>query len=160
MIYILVALKAEAQAFIDKYKLNKSKSNDNITLVVSGIGSKNMYASTKKVVDMMQEDDTILNVGICGASKEYAVGELIDGFETKIECVDEKVDEQSRCRVVDMESKGFLEASKNIKKRYMFKVVSDNFEPHKVTKDMAKMLIFHKIDDIMQRLKDQSSLSR
>jgi hypothetical protein len=35
----------------------------------------------------------------------------------------------------------------------MFKVVSDNFEPHKVTKDMAKMLIFKKIDEIMKRVK-------
>ena len=45
MIYIIVALKAEAQAFVDKYKLTKTKLsrfnvfyNNRMMLIVSGIG--------------------------------------------------------------------------------------------------------------------------
>jgi len=152
MIYIILALKAEAQAFIDKYKLDKSKKNDFITLIVSGMGTQNMYSATKKVVDMMGDDDKIVNVGICGASKEFKIGSLIDGFKTQIDCVDAEVCDESRCRVVDMESSGFFKATKDIENKYMFKVVSDNFEPQKVTKDKAKKLIFDNIDEIMKRV--------
>ncbi|NPA60238.1 MAG: hypothetical protein GXO30_07235 [Epsilonproteobacteria bacterium] len=152
MIYIILALKAEAQAFVDKYKLDKSKKNDFITLLVSGIGSQNMYNTTKKVLDAMDVDDKIVNVGICGASKEFAIGTLIDGFKIDIECVDAEVKKAGKYKVVDMESAGFLKATQNVKKRYMFKVVSDNFEPQKVTKEKAKKLIFDKIDEMMKRI--------
>jgi len=144
MIYILVALKAEAQAFIDK-KIDAQ-------IIVSGMGSKNMQKATQIVVDKMNKDDKIVNVGICAASKNYKIGQLVDGFKEKIVCVDEAVDDKNRYNIVDMESAGFLEASLHVENRYIFKIVSDNFEPHTVTKDGAKKLIFNNIDKIMEKL--------
>ena len=46
MLYIICALKSEAQAFVDKYKLPKNKINAQVTLIVSGIGSDKMFEST------------------------------------------------------------------------------------------------------------------
>lgn len=153
MIYLVFALKAEAQAFIDK-KLD-------LDITISGIGSKNMYNATKKIVKLMDENDIIVNVGICGASKEFTIGELLyidmASRTTKttfnLNCVDREVSQKDRYDVVDMESSGFIEATNIIKNRYMFKIVSDHFEPKSVTKDDAKKLIFNNIDEIMQRIK-------
>ena len=152
MIYIIFALKAEAQAFIDK-KLD-------INIIVSGIGSQNMYKTTKKIVEQMCEDDVIVNLGICGASQKFNIGELLDislpSGAVKINfiltCVDDEVYDKDRYDIVDMESSGFIDATKEVKNRYMFKIVSDHFEPKTVTKDGAKKLIFNKIDEIMQRI--------
>jgi len=143
MIYIIVALKAEAQAFVDK----------KMKVYISGIGSKNMFECTTKIVKEMKENDKLVNVGICGASLEYKIGQLIDGFKEKITCVDEPIYDENRYNIVDMESAGFLQASKNVKNRYMFKVVSDHFKPQSVSKDGAKKLIFDKIDEIMEKVK-------
>ena len=148
----MVALKAEAQAFVDKYKLQNYK-NKHISVVISGMGKEKMTKSTCKVVKNLVKGDKIANVGICGASKKYAIGELIDGFDVKITCVDDEMTDGG-FDVVDMESAGFLEATKDIKQRYMFKVVSDHFEPRTVTKDKAKKLIFDKIDEIMKRVEE------
>lgn len=159
MIYVILALKAEAQAFVDK-KLD-------INIVTSGVGSENMYNATKKIVRIMQKDDIIMNVGICGAATEFEIGELLEiciptqsvGTSLSIKenfilsCVDFKVNDSNKFDVVDMESAGFIDATKNIKNRYIFKIVSDHFEPNRVTKDGAKKLIFNKIDEIMQRIK-------
>ena len=57
MKYIITALKIEAQAFVDKYKLGKSKYNDEISIIVSGLGSSNMFNTTAKIVALMNDDD-------------------------------------------------------------------------------------------------------
>ena len=67
-----------------------------------------------------------------------------------ITCLDQEASTNSH-EIVDMESYGFYNAvihSPAIKNRYIIKVVSDHFEPHKVTKDKTKSLIFNVIDDI------------
>ncbi|PHQ65665.1 MAG: hypothetical protein COB99_02625 [Sulfurimonas sp.] len=148
MLYIMCALKAEAQAFVDKYKLPKNRQNSQITLVVSGIGSENMFEATQSVVKTMSKDDTIINVGICGGDKKFAIGELIETNDKNLRCVNSEVCEHGIHELVDMESDGFLRATKDINNKYIFKVVSDHFEPHKVTKEKAKSLIFNVIDDI------------
>lgn len=145
MIYIIVALKAEAQAFIDK-KIDAK-------IIISGIGANNMKEATQKIIKHMSKDDKLLNVGICGASKEYKIGQLIDGFEEEITCVDEAVSDKNKYKIVDMESSGFIKSSLHVENRYIFKVVSDHFEPQTVTKDGAKKLIFDKIDEIMEKIK-------
>ncbi len=146
----MVALKAEAQAFVDKYKL-KNYKNENISVFISGIGKENMQISTCQVLKNFTDKDKIINVGICGASKNYELGELIDGMEKKITCVDTQISED-KFDIVDMESAGFLEATQNIQNRYIFKIVSDHFEPKSVTKDKAKKFIFDKIDEIIKRV--------
>lgn len=164
MIYILVALKAEAQAFVDKFKL-KNYKNENISVMVSGIGRENMKRATMEVLNNFKDNDIIANVGICGANLDYDIGQLIqidainyknqtytikkDAFVT-IECMDEEVN-NSRYEIVDMESYGFYDAiihSSTIKNILIFKVVSDHFEPRKVTKDGTKSLIFNAIDKL------------
>jgi len=152
MTYIVVALKSEAQAFVDKFKLNNDKKNENISIKVSGIGADNMYTTTSETLKLMSEDDTIVNVGICGADKKYKIGELLDARDINLTCVDYEVS-HNNYDVVDMESKGFIEATQNSPyKSYMFKIVSDNFEPKSVSKDMSKKLIFDKIDEIMEKI--------
>lgn len=153
MIYILTALKSEAQAVVDKYKLAKDKKNDELSLFISGIGVQNMFTTTKMVRELMNEDDIIVNIGICGASKEYKIGQLVDGFKECLTCVDYKISQDEGYALVDMESSGFIEATEGLQKRYIFKVVSDHFEPERVTKEGTKALIFNHIDEIMQRVK-------
>ena len=151
MIYIMVALKAEAQAFVDKYKLQNYKNSD-ISVIISGIGSLNMKNSTLKVLKNFKKDDIIINVGICGASKKYKISQLLDAREHDITCIDYEANDE-RFEIVDMESSGFIDATKDIKNSFIFKVVSDHFQPHKVTKDKAKSLIFNHIENIMQKVK-------
>ena len=52
-----------------------------------------------------------------------------------------------------MESFGFYDAiihNPAIKKFHIFKIVSDHFEPNKVTKEKAKLLISNNIDKITE----------
>jgi len=174
MLYIVTALKPEAQAFIDKYKLKKESlqnykifTNENIRLIVSGLGVKNSMIATQTLINHFDitDNDIYLNIGICGASDKYEIGELLNISTIKyketsyllkenilktITCLDDEA-HTDEYEIVDMESFGFYDAvihSPAIKNRYILKVVSDHFEPHKVTKDKTKSLIFNVIDDI------------
>ena len=175
MIYIVTALKSEAQAFVDYYKLTKSKlgdftlfSNDKIFLLVSGMGVVNARLGTQTLINHfdISDEDIYLNIGICGASKEFALGELLEigtiehkeqkhRFKERlhtITCVDEPQHNATHT-IVDMESFGFYDAVKHnpaIKNFFIFKVVSDHFEPQTVTKDKTKALIFNKIDTLKE----------
>lgn len=175
MLYIVLALKAEAQAFVDKYKLSKSKigdfvlySNLEIRVLISGIGVLNAKIATQKLIEYYQpkKSDIFLNIGICGANRNYNIGELIEigtiiyhnkkftinqDIPTTINCIDKETDED-KYEIVDMESYGFYEAAKDIDNIYMYKVVSDHFEPIKVTKEGAKALIFNVIEELMQKV--------
>ena len=178
MIYIVTALKPEAQAFVEKFKLKKEKlnnytvfSNYSMMVIVSGVGVYNSMMATQTFIDYFDitDDDIYINVGICGANKEYKISEFIeiseviykeenyilnDNNKDSITCSDIEV-VNANYKIVDMESFGFLDAvvhSTAIKNRYMFKVVSDNFEPHLVTKDKTKKLIFDNIEKIFERV--------
>ncbi|MFT5836455.1 MAG: hypothetical protein ACI9RG_001361 [Sulfurimonas sp.] len=152
MLYILCALKSEAQAFVDKYKLTKNKQNSQLRLIVSGMGTENMFKATQEVVKTMTEDDTIINVGICGGDKKFSIGQLIDARESNLTCVSCEISQDGEYELVDMESDGFIRATKDIQNKYIFKVVSDHFEPQKVTKEKTKSLIFNVIDDINKKI--------
>jgi len=173
LLYIIVALKPEAQAFVDKYKLQKSKlknftlySNESMRVIISGLGVTNATNATQTLINHydITDDDIYLNIGICGADIKYPIASLLeigtinyDGItysfkegKEAIVCVDEAVKEQIY-PLVDMESYGFYDAvihNPAIKKYHIFKVVSDNFEPHKVTKEYTKSLVFNAIDAI------------
>ncbi|PHS56718.1 MAG: hypothetical protein COB17_08405 [Sulfurimonas sp.] len=173
MIYIHTALKSEAQAIVDKYKLIKNKinkftifTNENIVLIISGIGVSNAKEATNKLMNYfnINENDIILNIGICAADDIYKVGELIEissisyynktiqvnEFNKKhIVCLDTQC-ANNKYEIVDMESYGFCEAAKNLKNIRIYKVVSDNFEPNIVTKINTKILIFDVIEDIIK----------
>jgi len=174
MLYIVVALKPEAQAFVDRYKLKKSKlnnftvfSNSNMMLIISGIGVRNSAQATQTLINYydITDDDIYLNIGICGADKNYKIGELLEIGEIKynsktikiqtqshktISCLDEEATDNAY-GIVDMESFGFYDAvihSPAIKNYHILKVVSDHFEPNKVTKESTKSLVFNVINDI------------
>jgi len=178
MLYIVTALKPEAQAFIDYHKNLKKEKLDNFTifknekliLIISYLGVANARAATQTLINHFDitDDDIYCNVGICGAAKDYPIGTLLEiGSLTyhgnsyqlndateQITCCDEPVAE-SHYNIVDMESYGFYDAvvhNPAIKKAYIFKIVSDHFEPHKVDKEQTKSLIFNKIDAINEQI--------
>jgi len=173
MIYIITALKPEAQAFVEFYKLKKKKlnnytlyTNENIMLIVSGLGVVNARNATQTLINYydITDDDIYLNVGICGAERNYEIGELLevgtilyeeqtyifDIDKKNIICLDEEAN-KFKHKIVDMESFGVYDAvihSPAIKNFYIFKVVSDHFEPQTITKDATKSLIFNVLNDI------------
>ena len=179
MLYIVTALKPEAQAFVDKYKLKKDTlqnytlfQNENITLIVSGIGVRNARLATQTLINSFDitNDDIYLNVGICAASKKYALGELIkigsvtyrntdyvfDTDKQVLTCKDEEAATEQDT-IVDMESYGFYDAvihNPAIKKFHILKVVSDHFKPQNITKENTKSLLFTIIDDINKILQN------
>ena len=174
MLYIITALKPEAQAFIDRYRLKKKPlskykifTNNSITLIISAVGVLNAREATQTLINHFDitDEDIYLNVGICGASREYKIGELLEvstlvykeqsypllcSDKKSLYCVDKEATTDEHT-IVDMESYGVYDAvihSPAIKKFHILKVVSDYFEPHKVTKERTKMLIFNQIDAI------------
>ena len=174
MLYIVVALKPEAQAFVDKYKLSKSKlgdftlfSNANMMMILSGLGVENSTKATQTLINYydITDEDIYLNVGICGANESYKIGELLEigGIEYDLKtiylsneskkiitCLDNEQSSNAHA-IVDMESFGFYDAvihSPAIKNYHILKVVSDHFKPSKVTKELTKSLVFNVIDDI------------
>jgi hypothetical protein len=182
MLYIVTALKPEAQAFVDKYKLTKSKlqnftlfQNENIRLFISGLGVRNARLATQTLINHFDitDEDIYLNVGICAASKEYDIGDLIqigcvsyndiaysfDTTKAQITCLDSESCD-SRYKIADMESYGFYDAvihNPAIKNFHILKVVSDHFEPNAVTKEKTKTLLFEKIDDIQNIIHEDFS---
>ena len=176
MIYVVTALKAEAQAFVDKYRLQPSLlggyklfSNDTMRVIVSNVGVTNAMLATQALIDAydITDDDVYLNVGICGASKGYAIGEFFEigeiVYEEKsyivhpylyatITCVDKQIT-TDKYEIVDMESFGFYDAIRHstaIKNFHIYKVVSDHFEPETITKEFTKSLIFKNLEKIMK----------
>ena len=180
MIYIVTALKPEAQAFVDFYKLKKNKLgtfttfyNANIHLIVSGLGVTNARVATQTLINNFDitNNDTYLNIGICGASSSYKIGKLLEigsvvyeeqtyKFKNEkniITCLDVEASDE-KYKIVDMESYGFYDAvihNPAIKNFYIFKIVSDHFEPQTVTKDKTKSLIFNVIDDINSSIENE-----
>jgi len=183
MLYIVTALKPEAQAFVDRYKLQKSRlqnytlfHNENIRLIISGIGVNNARVATQTLIDTydITDDDVYLNVGICAAPTSYTIGQLLEigsityknttyTFDTSkdtITCKDEEavIEEET---IVDMESFGFYDAvihNPVIKQRHILKVVSDHFQPQTITKEETKSLLFNLIDAINSVIKKHISI--
>ena len=173
MNYIVVALKAEAQAFVDAFNLTKSKlsmftlyANADMKLIISGMGVTNARLATQTFINHFDitDEDVYYNIGICAASNAYEIGEVLkigsivydemcfvfDGEKKELICLDEPADE-AKYEIVDMESYGFYDAVKHnpaIKKFHIIKVVSDHFEPQSISKDGAKRLLFKNIEKI------------
>lgn len=172
LLYLVTALKPEAQAFVDKYKLKagtlstfKIFYNDNMCLIISGVGVSKSRKATQTLINHydITDEDTYLNIGICGASQVHTIGTLLEigslSYHKKthslhntsslhLSCVDTPIDEPLY-EIVDMESFGFYDAvqhSPAIKHVHILKVVSDHFAPESITKEMTKSLIFNQIN--------------
>ena len=183
MIYIVTALKPEAQAFVDYYKLKKTKLqsytlfyNESIKLIISGMGVANTRSATQTLINHydITDDDIYANIGICGTPSCYTIGELVQfgsilyheinyTFEqslTTIHCVDR---EQSIPQElpVDMESFGFYDAvihNPAIQNFFVIKIVSDHFQPDSVTKESTKTLLFQQMQAIEKILNSKEPL--
>ena len=177
MIYIVVALKPEAQAFVDYFRLKKSKlsnstlfTNEKIRLIISHIGVESARIATQTLINNydITDEDSFYNIGICGASNEFEIGDLLDigtvnyqeqsytfnEDKATIHCVDEEITQEGKA-LVDMESFGFYDAvihNPAIKKFHIYKVVSDHFEPHLVTKEKTKSLLFAKMEQFKKMM--------
>ena len=161
MIYVLTATKAEAQAFVDKYKL-KNYKNENLTLIITGIGMQKTNKAIQNLKTKLTKKDTVLNVGICAAPKEIKISSLhkiskvkyqdktITLFEgdTLLESVEFALSKEKK-HLVDMEA---FVIAKELKEYnlHIYKIVSDNFKPNTITKDFAKMLVFQNIKNIKE----------
>ena len=179
MIYIVMALKSEAQAFVDYFKPAKKKLggfscffHDDFKLILSGVGLENARMATQTLINNFDitDDDIYVNIGVCGADNSFEIGELIeigeilhegvayrfDEHKESILCSLHAITEKQQCKIADMESYGFYDAiihNPAIKKFHILKVVSDHFEPKSVTKEGVKMAIFNQIDGINKILK-------
>jgi hypothetical protein len=51
-----------------------------------------------------------------------------------------------------MESFGFFEATSLVQNRYIYKVVSDHFEPQNITKDGTKKLLSAVVDEVLKKV--------
>lgn len=177
MIYIVTALKSEAQAFVDKFKLRKSSLNnftsyvnDSLVIIVSGVGAANARFATQALIDSFDitDEDVFYNVGVCAAPQHYDIGSCCtigsivhDGMHYTLDTKDTNHHTLQCCdtpqsiphnTLVDMESYGFYDAiihNPAIKKYHIIKIVSDHFEPDTLSKDMVKSLIFQHIPNII-----------
>ncbi|WP_187646824.1 5'-methylthioadenosine/S-adenosylhomocysteine nucleosidase family protein [Nitrosophilus labii] len=146
---------------------------NNIILVITGIGSINaatavtymftLYPPTKK--------DTLINVGIAAGKKKFMIGEIvsvkkvIDKCSNKVYFLKNNINiklQQVSCLTVykeqtesikydiaDMESSGIVIASKKFGiNPIIFKIISDYFEPQKVSKENIYCLINNKVNII------------
>ena len=80
---------------------------------------------------------------------------LFNSDKPLIHCVNEEISSELY-PLVDMESYGFYDAvvhNPAIKRFHILKVVSDHFEPQKVTKEETKSLLFNVIDAINETIK-------
>ena len=174
MTYIFTALKPEAQAFVDKFRLQKERighftifSNTQIRVIVSGLGVEKMQECCQYMQTYfhISKDDIVINIGIAGANSNYKIGSLVEigtiEYHNQTVEVNKNLNEHLTCldfeakcneyQIVDMESFGFYKPFGEYHNRYIFKVISDHFQPEKVTKDSTKKLIYKKIDEILKK---------
>ena len=179
MLYITVALSAEARPLVDSFKLTRTYilpytlfENKDIKLIVTGIGNENAMMATSVFLGhfLPSKNDILVNVGICAAPKEFAIGEALlihkiiyksssyfpdilfehNLLECEITSVDEPLDSPLKMPV-DMESYGVYKAASRFLDTHnilLFKVVSDHFEPLHVSKELATELISKNLQNL------------
>ena len=192
IINFLVALKHEALPIIDYFGLNLndkkyrniySNVEQNVFLIITGIGIENAKKAVIKLKQLNNnKDDIWINIGIVG-HKTLKVGSIYEvkkvissnnentfftnSFYNKVPtstvcCVNKEEKKYNNKYLYDMESYGFLEAldSVTIKENiFMFKIVSDNlkFKP-KSYKNFAVSFIskhIRKIDNILDQYRNK-----
>lgn len=175
MRYIFTALKPEAQALVDKYKLQKIKINNytlfintNMIVIITGLGVLNSIKACNFIVDnyTIEKNDSFINIGICGAKKNHAIGGLLEigviNYNSESFIINKNIKQTITCleneatddlyELVDMESYGFYKILNHYQNIFMFKVVSDHFEPETITKEKTKKLIFNNLDEILKKV--------
>ncbi len=156
MIYIISALKAEANFLIEHFKLLKTDDkrfliyqNSDIKLIISGISKLNSAIATTYLLSksLPTKSDKVINIGLAGARSDINLGELFEVEKiindskvyhlktttklkkASISCLDHVATKGYNLKsdLVDMESFGFYKASKIFSKNIVIlKVVSDH----------------------------------
>jgi hypothetical protein len=159
MILIHTALLCEAQIFIEYYKLKKTNinpkiySNNNIIVLISGIGKKN----TTTKLNYIYNNYTItkaVNIGIAGVNNTniklgslYCTNQKLDNIDTLDLSTKDTATVSCKLGITmlyDMEAEYFLDisnfyvAKNNI---FVFKIVSDYLDDVILKKDDVKKLI-------------------
>ena len=181
MVYIIVALLAEAKSIIKKYKLSKREDNfflifenNQICLIISGIGKINSSIATTYIISKIKESDLkIINLGMCTSKNiNSPIGEfiyiskLIDKSTnnsyhlhhkngSSLTCVDQALNSSStiKSEFADMESIGFYLSAKkfiNIENIYIIKVVSDILDDRVLKNDFINSIFEKNIDKISE----------
>ena len=185
MLYITVALSAEARGLIDAFKLTRTYTlpytmfeNEQVKLVVTGVGEENAMLATSAFLGhfVPKKNDVFINVGICAAPKEFAIGEALLAHklicsvsqrlktlsyfpdilfehplaECELLCVDTPASSPLKMPA-DMESYGVYKAASRFLDTHqilIFKVVSDHFEPLHISKELATQLIVKNLQNL------------
>ncbi len=166
---LITATKTEAQAFVERYKLQKAKIksytyffNDDMSVFVCGIGVKKSYEAClflKENFDLKSKK--IINVGIAAAPKRFNIGDVAgiskiiykdEVVELKkegeiLECVDRPQNNEKNT-LVDMESFGIYKALKEYDIDFK-KIISDYFAPDTISKDFVKKLVKDSLDKLL-----------
>lgn len=185
MIYLILALHAEAKPIIDYFSLQKDMAfrghevfrRDKISLLVTGIGKVKAAIGTTRLLRDSNGKGLCVNIGICGAPKNYVLGELLlankikdiatgrsfysdilvkHGLnETSLVTHDNPVfvseGEMLPSEPVDMEAAGFFEAASFFltpDRIFSLKIVSDHFDKSAISKERVIKLIEGKISQI------------
>lgn len=190
MLLFTCALHAEARPIIDRFKLKKVAApfeffkNDDIALVVSGIGKENMMMATTFLATLHKNSDLIINLGIAGA-KNLNIGTLalinkiidketqrefypdilvINHFlETQITTLNNpcKDSTQIETELVDMESSAFFVASSKFFSPHqivVLKIVSDNLDIDFIKKEFVSSLVANHFNEIVEFLEKAREL--
>jgi hypothetical protein len=86
MLYITVALSAEARPLIEYFELTRTYvlpytlfENESLKLIVTGMGIDNAMMATSALLGHFppKQGDLLINVGICAAPKEFAIAQAL-----------------------------------------------------------------------------------
>lgn len=198
MVYIAVSLYVEAKPIIEYYDLKRDIGdryyqifkNDGIILIITGVGKIACAAATSHMLSkyLPDDNDIIINIGICGAKNDVEIGTayLINKIkdhgtgkdyytdiliehklnESSIETFDKPVENVNNLSeaLCDMESSGFyLSSAKYIEQHRIFliKIVSDRIGVDTVDKNLAINIVANNINNIDMFIKTvQKSFKR
>ena len=175
---IVTAIFSEAKALIEYFDLKKKQTkpflvfkNDDITLIVSGIGKIESAIATTYLCKDINNIDKIVNIGVCGTNDEnkkigslYRIKSVIDTSTNKkymlskgdkaLYCFDKIVKSNHNIKkniLVDMESVGFYKAAINFapkEKIFIHKIISDHLKTPHISLDDIYTLIKQSIKEI------------
>jgi nucleoside phosphorylase len=161
MTIIVTALYAEAKPIIEKYRLRKKEdalfplyAGQDMLLIISGMTPVASAIATTYILSKNPQTDQIVNIGICGSTKEkdqpgncYAIRKIIDTQTDKVYHLPVKhtsltyttiasYSQPQRKKIekyhlVDMESSGFFSAAGKFlpsEKISLYKIVSDHLD--------------------------------
>jgi len=190
MTYIVIALPAEARAFLDQLPFHRSDPlpfplyyHDDTILAVTGSGYENALMTTAALLGHRPPEagDLLLNAGICAAPESYPLESLLlahkltckgmpdyypdmllshDHPEVTLETVSIP-QREPLTHPADMESHAVFKAASRfmgVHQMLFAKIVSDHFEPERITKEMGTTLVRSHVETLLRLCRLQRQL--